>query len=58
MENFDLVRLVWLIGAMVLVLPGVIYGLRDRRAAVRNVAIWAALVAVVAVAYWLTTGVK
>jgi hypothetical protein len=56
LENFDLVRLVWLIGAMALVLPGFIYGLRDRRAVVRNITIWIALIGVAAALYWLFVG--
>lgn len=44
MENTDLTRLVWLAGALILVLPAVIYALRDRRAVVRNIALWIVLI--------------
>jgi hypothetical protein len=56
LENFDLVRLIWLIGAMILVLPGFIYGLRNRRAVVRNITIWIALIGVAVALYWLLRG--
>ena len=53
MDSTDLLRLVSLIGVLILVAPGVIYGLRNRRTALRNVAIWAALFGVAAVLFWL-----
>ena len=55
MDSTELLRLVGLIGAAVLVVPGVIWGLRDRRAALRNIVIWAALIGVGALLFWLMT---
>lgn len=53
LDSTELLRFVGLIGAAVLVIPGVIWGLRDRRTAARNIAIWAALIAVAALLFWL-----
>lgn len=53
MDSTELLRFVGLIGAAVLVIPGVIWGLRDRRTALRNLAIWLALVGVGVLLFWL-----
>lgn len=53
MDRTDLVRLVALIGVAILIIPGVVIGLRDRRKAVRNAAIWAVLFVLVLAAVWL-----
>ena len=53
MDSTDLLRLVGMIGALILVIPGVIYAFRDRRRALRNLLIWAALIGVSALLFWL-----
>ena len=53
MNSTQLLQFVGLIAAAVLVVPGIIWGLRDRRKALRNVAIWVALIAVAVLLFWL-----
>ena len=53
MDSTELLRLVGLIGVLILVVPGAIYGLRNRRAALRNIVIWVALIGVAVVLFWL-----
>ncbi len=53
MDSTELLRFVGLIGAAVLIIPGVIWGLRDRRTALRNIAIWVALFGAGALLFWL-----
>ena len=53
LDSTELLRFVGLIGAAVLVIPGVIWGLRDRRTALRNIAIWVALIGAAALLFWL-----
>lgn len=38
---------------LIMVVPGVIYGLRNRRTALRNIAIWAAVIGVSVLLFWL-----
>jgi len=53
LDSTELLRFVGLIGAAVLVIPGVIWGLRDRRTALRNIAIWVALIGAGVLLFWL-----
>ena len=53
LDSTDLLRLVGMIGALILVVPGVIYAFRDRRRALRNLVIWAALGGVCVLLFWL-----
>lgn len=53
MDSTDLLQLVGMIGALILVVPGVIYAMRDRRRALRNLAIWGALIGVCVLLFWL-----
>jgi len=55
LDSTSLLRLVGLIAVLIMVVPGVIYGLRDRRTALRNIAIWSALIGVAALLFWLIT---
>ncbi len=53
LDNSDLLRLVYALGLLLLIVPGVIYGLRSRREALRYAVIWIALFGAVAVVVWL-----
>ena len=53
MDSTQLLQTVGMIAAAVVVIPGIIWGLRDRKTALRNIAIWAALIAVGALLFWL-----
>ena len=53
MDSTELLRFVGLIAVLILVVPGVIYGLRNRRTALRNIAIWLAVFGVAAALFWL-----
>ena len=43
MDGFDIARLIALIGALVILIPTIIFILRDRKAALQNAVIWMAL---------------
>ena len=53
MDSTDLLRIVGLTALLIMVVPGVVYGLRNRRRALRNVAIWGALIGVSVLLFWL-----
>ncbi|MFL2655587.1 MAG: hypothetical protein ACJ0HG_07490 [Alphaproteobacteria bacterium] len=53
MDSTEILRLVGIIAVLVMVIPGLIYGLRDRRKALRNVIIWISLFAVSILLFWL-----
>jgi uncharacterized membrane protein YeaQ/YmgE (transglycosylase-associated protein family) len=53
LNSTQLIQLVGVIGALVLIIPGVIWGLRDRRTALRNIAIWVALIGAAVLLFWL-----
>ena len=53
MNSTQLIQFVGIIAALVLIIPGVIWGLRDRRTALRNIAIWVAIVGVGVLLFWL-----
>jgi hypothetical protein len=53
LNSTQLIQFVGVIGALVLIIPGVIWGLRDRRTALRNIAIWVALIGAAALLFWL-----
>ncbi|MFT5181166.1 MAG: hypothetical protein ACI8S3_001045 [Alphaproteobacteria bacterium] len=53
MDSTSLLQIVGMTGALILIVPGVIYGLRNRRTALRNVAIWAAVAGVSVLLFWL-----
>ncbi len=53
MNSTQLIQFVGVIAALVLIIPGVIWGLRDRRTAFRNIAIWVALIGVAVLLFWL-----
>ncbi|MCZ6452992.1 MAG: hypothetical protein O7G13_04705 [Alphaproteobacteria bacterium] len=53
MDSTELLRIVGLTALLIMVVPGVVYGLRDRRRARRNVAIWGALIGVSVLLFWL-----
>ena len=53
MDSTDLLQIVGMTGALILVVPGIIYGLRNRRTALRNVAICAAVIGVSILLFWL-----
>lgn len=54
-ENFDVPRLIYLLMALLLV-SGAAYGFRglriDQRSALRNIAVWLGLIAVIALVYF------
>ncbi len=47
MDGFDIARLIALLGALIILIPTIIFVLRDRKAAVQNAVIWIALGGVV-----------
>ena len=53
LDSTELLRIVGLTALLIMVVPGVVYGLRDRRRARRNVAIWGALIGVSVLLFWL-----
>jgi hypothetical protein len=53
LDSTSLLQIVGMTGALILIVPGVIYGLRNRRTALRNVAIWAAVAGVSVLLFWL-----
>ncbi len=53
MDSTEFLRIVGLTALLIMVVPGVVYGLRDRRRALRNVAIWGALISVSVLLFWL-----
>jgi uncharacterized membrane protein YeaQ/YmgE (transglycosylase-associated protein family) len=53
LNSTQLIQFVGVIGALVLIIPGVIWGLRDRRTALRNIAIWVALIGAAVLLFWL-----
>ena len=53
MDSTELLQLVGMTGVLILLIPAVILGLRDRRTALRNIAIWVALIGVAALLFWL-----
>jgi hypothetical protein len=53
LNSTQLIQFVGVIAALVLIIPGVIWGLRDRRTALRNIAIWVALIGAAVLLFWL-----
>ena len=53
LDSTDLLQLTGIVGAVILIIPGIIIGLRNRRTALRNIAIWVALIGVGALLFWL-----
>ncbi len=43
MDGFDIARLIALIGALVILIPTIVFIARDRKAAMQNAVIWFAL---------------
>jgi hypothetical protein len=43
MDGFDIARLIALVGALIILIPTIIFVLRDRKAAAQNAVIWMAL---------------
>ncbi|MGB0572640.1 MAG: hypothetical protein ACPGQM_11360 [Alphaproteobacteria bacterium] len=43
MDGFDIARLIALLGALIILIPTIIFVLRDRKAATQNSVIWIAL---------------
>ena len=54
--QFDSLRLVYLLGVLIIVAPGLVYVLRDKSRALRNTVVWLAIAAAVAVLYRLFGG--
>ena len=46
MDGFDIARLIALIGALIILIPTIVFVLRDRKAAMQNAVIWFALAGV------------
>lgn len=46
MDGYDIARLIALIGALVILIPTIVFILRDRKAALQNAVIWFALAGV------------
>ncbi|MDG2313161.1 MAG: hypothetical protein P8M15_03920 [Alphaproteobacteria bacterium] len=53
MDSTEILRLVGIIAVLLMVIPGLIYGLRDRRKALRNVIIWITLFVISILLFWL-----
>ena len=53
MDSFDTMRLVYLLGALVLVSPALFMIFRDRSVLLRNLAIWLGIATAVALLYVL-----
>ena len=52
-QGFDSLRLVYLLGVMIIVAPGLVYVLRDKSVVLRNLVVWLAVAAVIAIGYRL-----
>ena len=52
-QEFDSLRLVYLLGVMIIVAPGLVYVLRDKSAVLRNLVVWLAVAAAVTIGYRL-----
>ncbi|PPR13625.1 MAG: hypothetical protein CFH42_01379 [Alphaproteobacteria bacterium MarineAlpha12_Bin1] len=53
MDSTELLRFVGFIAVMIMIIPGLIYGLRKRKAAIRNIFIWFSIFGIGFFLYWL-----